>query len=75
MALENKRFAVLVEDLYEDQELWYPARRLAEAGADVVIVGSEAGEVYKSKYGYPAPAAPRSRFRLSGSFALPDVQS
>jgi protease I len=52
--LEGKRFAVLVEDQYEDQELWYPVRRLTEAGAAVAIVGPEAGKTYQSKHGYPA---------------------
>jgi len=56
MQLEGKTFAVLVEDQYEDQELWYPVRRLQEAGADVVIVGPEAGATYASKHGYPATA-------------------
>ena len=54
MTLDGKSFAVLVEDHYEDQELWYPVRRLTEAGAHVTIVGPEAGVTYKSKYGYPA---------------------
>lgn len=54
MTLEGKRFAVLVEEIYEDQELWYPVRRLIEAGAEVTIVGPEAGVTYKSKHGYPA---------------------
>jgi protease I len=54
MHLDGKRFVVLVEELYEDQELWYPARRLAEAGAEVMLVGPEAGATYKSKHGYPA---------------------
>jgi protease I len=56
MSLEGKRIAVLAEDLYEDQELWYPYYRLLEAGAEVQIVGPEA-KVYKSKHGYPATAA------------------
>jgi protease I len=30
--------------------------RLREAGADVKIIGPKAGEVYKSKHGYPAKA-------------------
>lgn len=51
---EQKRYAVLVEDHYEDQELWYPVRRLTEAGAEVTLVGPEAGATYKSKHGYPA---------------------
>lgn len=56
MELSGKRVAVLVEDLYEDLELWYPVLRLREAGAEVRIVGPEAGAVYKSKNGYPAKA-------------------
>lgn len=54
MTLDGKRFAVLVEDQYEDQELWYPVQRLREAGAAVTIVGPEAGKTYTSKHGYPA---------------------
>lgn len=54
MNLDGKRFVVLVEDQYEDQELWYPVQRLREAGAVVTIVGPEAGKTYTSKHGYPA---------------------
>jgi protease I len=56
MRLQGKTFAVLVEDHYEDQELWYPVRRLAEEGAEVVLVGPKAGQQYSSKTGYPAKA-------------------
>lgn len=56
MNLDGKRFVVLVEDEYEDQELWYPVQRLREAGATVKIVGPEAGKTYRSKHGYPAKA-------------------
>lgn len=52
--LEGTRVAVLVEDLYENLELWYPVLRLREEGAEVFIVGPRAGEIYKSKEGYPA---------------------
>ena len=51
---KGKRAAILVEKLYEDLELWYPALRLREAGATVTIVGPKAGETYPSKHGYPA---------------------
>jgi protease I len=54
--LEGVRVAVLVEDLYENLELWYPVLRLREEGAQVFIVGPKAGETYKSKEGYPAKA-------------------
>ena len=54
--VQGKRVAILVEKLYEDLELWYPALRLREAGAEVKIVGPKAGETYPSKHGYPAKA-------------------
>jgi protease I len=54
--LAGKNVAVLVEDLYEDLELWYPVYRLREAGARVLVVGPEGGKTYTSKHGYPAPA-------------------
>lgn len=55
MSLEGKRVAVLVVDNYADLELWYPALRLREAGANVVIVGEEVRR-YRSKYGLPIDA-------------------
>ena len=51
--LQGKRVAILVEDLYQDQEVWYPYYRLKEAGAEVVIVGTGSKKEYKGKYGYP----------------------
>ena len=53
MGLEGKKVVVLAEDEYEDLELWYPALRLREAGAEVIIAGP-AKKNYKSKHGYPA---------------------
>ncbi|HHX65222.1 MAG TPA: type 1 glutamine amidotransferase [Chloroflexi bacterium] len=55
MRLQGKRVAVLVEEVYEDLELWYPYYRLLEEGASVRLVGPEV-KTYQSKYGYPAPA-------------------
>lgn len=54
MNLSGKRVAVLVEQKYEELEVWYPVYRLREAGAEVVLVGPKAGETYPSKLGYPA---------------------
>ena len=51
--LEGKRVLILVGDVYEDLELWYPKLRLIEAGADVVVSGPEAGKTYAGKHGYP----------------------
>ncbi len=46
---------ILVEDMYEELELWYPYHRLREAGLDVFLVGPEARS-YQGRYGYPAQA-------------------
>lgn len=54
--LRGTRVAILVADLYQEMELWYPLYRLREAGAETVIVGTEAGRTYVSKHGYPAKA-------------------
>ncbi len=48
-----KHIAVLVENIYEDLEAWYPILRLREAGVKVTIVGPEKGVTYTSKHGYP----------------------
>ncbi|MEZ5360966.1 MAG: type 1 glutamine amidotransferase domain-containing protein [Bryobacterales bacterium] len=54
MSLKNKKVAVFVEMKYEDLELWYPALRLEEEGAEILYVGTRAGLVHESKHGYPA---------------------
>jgi protease I len=51
-----KRIAVLVEQKYEELEVWYPVYRFREAGCKVTLVGPEKGQVYPSKLGYPAKA-------------------
>lgn len=56
MNLKGKRVAVLVEQQYQEMEVWYPVYRLREAGCEVVMVGPEAGKTYPSKLGYPAVA-------------------
>ncbi len=53
MTLTGKRVAILVEDLYQDQEVWYPFYRLKEEGVQVITIGSGRAKEYKSKYGYP----------------------
>jgi protease I len=54
MELQGKRVAVLVEQQYQEMEVWYPVYRLREAGCQVTLVGPEAGQTYPSKLGYPA---------------------
>ena len=49
-----KRIAAVVDDIYEDLELWYPRIRLEEEGWKVVVAGPEARKAYAGKHGYPA---------------------
>ena len=53
MELKGKKIAILVDNFYQEMELWYPYFRLQEAGAEVVTVAAKAGETYTSKLGYP----------------------
>lgn len=60
MTLQGKTIAVLIEQDYQDMEVWYPVFRLREAGADVRLVGTGSATEYRGKYGYPATADARA---------------
>lgn len=51
--MKTLRILSLVDDIYEDLELWYPKIRLEEEGWSVVVAGPAAGQTYKGKHGYP----------------------
>lgn len=51
--LMGQRILMMVDDIYEDLELWYPKLRLQEAGAEVVVAGPEVQRRYAGKHGYP----------------------
>jgi protease I len=51
MALRNKKIIILTEQMFNDQEFWYPYYRLKEAGVEVVVVGSGSHEAYIGKSG------------------------
>jgi protease I len=53
MSLENKRIALMLEQQYQELEVWYPYLRLLEAGAVVELVAPQPNTVYNSKLGYP----------------------
>jgi len=48
-----KRILALIDNVYEDLELWYPKIRLEEEGFEVVVAAPEAGETYAGKHGCP----------------------
>jgi protease I len=53
MRLANKKVIALVDQEFEDLELWYPVLRLREEGAQVDLTGPQANKVYYGKYGVP----------------------
>ena len=61
MKLQGKKIILLVEDLYQELEVWYPLLRMREEGAEVTTVGTEAGVTYKSKTGYPVTSEVAAR--------------
>ncbi|MFH1349838.1 MAG: type 1 glutamine amidotransferase domain-containing protein [Pseudomonadota bacterium] len=66
MELKGKKVMVLVEEMYNEFEFWYPYYRLKEAGAEVVVVGSGSASEYKAKSGLPCKAD-TSADRISSS--------
>ncbi|WP_018756589.1 type 1 glutamine amidotransferase domain-containing protein [Paenibacillus terrigena] len=56
MRLSEKKVIALVDEEFEDLELWYPIYRVREEGAIVHLVGPEKGKKYIGKYGVPAEA-------------------
>src|SRR2546423_9873519 len=70
MELQGKRAAVLVEQMYQEMEVWYPVYRLREAGCKVTLVGPEAGKDYPSKLGYPVKSDKAARDVSADDFDL-----
>lgn len=54
MRLAGKKAIVLLDQLYQELEVWYPLYRLREEGVDTVLVAPEEDRNYPSKVGYPA---------------------
>jgi protease I len=70
MELQGKRAAVLVEQMYQEMEVWYPVYRLREAGCKVTLIGPEAGATFTSKLGYPVKSDKAARDVSANDFDL-----
>jgi protease I len=51
--MATQRVAIMVDEMYQVLEVWYPYYRLKEAGIAVDLVAAEAKRQYHSKEGYP----------------------
>jgi protease I len=49
----SKKIAIMVEQMYQVLEVWYPYYRLRESGLEVNFVANQAQKEYPSKEGYP----------------------
>jgi len=48
-----KTILILLENIYEDLELWYPKIRLEEEGYKTIVAAPQAKTTYLGKHGYP----------------------
>lgn len=55
MKLRGKRIGILVEDLYNDREVWYPYYRMKEEGAEVLCIGPRR-DIFRGKNEIPIQA-------------------
>lgn len=53
MSHSNRRIAIMLDEQYQELEVWYPYYRFVEEGMKVDLVAPQAGKVYPSKLGYP----------------------
>ena len=51
--MSAKKVALMVDEMYQVLEVWFPYYRLREAGFEIDFVAAEAKKEYHSKEGYP----------------------
>jgi protease I len=51
--MAEKKVAIMVDNMYQVLEVWYPYYRLLEVGLQVNLAAAEANKEYYSKEGYP----------------------
>ncbi len=64
-----KRVAILVDEMYQVLEVWYPYYRFKEAGLEVNFVAAEAKKEYHSKEGYPCISEVSAKEAGAGDYA------
>jgi protease I len=53
MTLADKNIAIMLDQQYQELEVWYPYYRMKEEGATVTLVAPAPDVTYESKLGYP----------------------
>ena len=66
--MSKGKVAILVENDYQDMEVWVPLYRLREEGWQTVVLGTGAAQ-YKSKHGYPVAAEMKASEARAADFA------
>jgi len=67
MKLKGRKVAIMLDQMYQELEVWYPYYRLKEEGAEVVLVGPQAGVTYPSRFGYPCVSDAAARDVKAGA--------
>jgi len=68
MRLAGKKAAILIEDAYNEFEVWIPYYRLKEEGVRVTVVGSGTANTYHGKNGIPIAADVKASQVKAGNF-------
>lgn len=66
--MATKKVAIMVDEMYQVLEVWYPYYRLVEAGLEVNLVAAEAKKQYHSKEGYPCVSEIAAEFADVGDY-------
>ena len=63
-----KKIAIMVDEMYQVLEVWYPYYRFVEAALEVNLVAAEAKKQYHSKEGYPCVSGIAAGLARAGDY-------